>query len=115
MNLIADGRVEYARLDDLTQAAPDFARRESVEEERVAVHALGLIEGAENVLYAAVVDGGFAADGAVYLREQGRRDLYKAGAAHVQRGRKARHIPDDAAAQRHYDGGAVQAGFQHAV
>ena len=114
-DLVADDRVENARLDNFAQAALDLARRESVEKERVAVHALGLVEGAENILYAAVVDGGFAADGTVHLREQGRRNLYEAGAAHVQRGGKSRHVPDDAAAQSHDDGGAVQAGFQHAV
>ena len=112
---VTDGRVEHTRLDNFAQAALDFARRQSLKKERVAVHALGLIEGAEHVLYAAVVDGRLAADGAVYLREQGRRKLHEAGAAHVQRGGKARHVPDDAPAQRHDDGGAMQAGIEHAI
>ncbi|MNQ79012.1 hypothetical protein D3C85_939410 [compost metagenome] len=62
-----------------------------------------------------MVDGRLAAHRRIHLREQGRGHLQEAHAAHVNRGREARHVANDAAAQGHQDAAAVQAVGQQGV
>ena len=57
------------------------------------------MEGADQVLALGRVDAGLAADAAVDLGEEARRDLHEADAAAQDRGGEAREIADDAATE----------------
>ena len=50
----------------------------------------------------------FAADTAVDLREQRRRNLNEANAAHPHGGGKPRHVAHNATPQRHHDALSIQ-------
>jgi hypothetical protein len=73
------------------------------------------VEGADQVLAVRRVDAGLAADRGIDLRQQGGGDLHEAHAAAHGRRREARQVPDDAAAERHHEVAALDAGGQDAV
>ena len=91
---------DHAVLDHLREAGRELARRQRRERVRVGEHRDGLVERADHVLRARVVDGGLAADRRVDLREQRRRHLHEIDAALEARGRVARDVADHAAAER---------------
>ena len=62
---------------------------------------------ADQILAEGMVHAHLAADGAVDLREQGRRHLDQLDAAQVRRGDEARHVADDAAADGDDAGAAI--------
>ena len=67
------------------------------------------VEGADQVLAGREVHADLAADGRVHLRQQRGRHLHQADAAQEGRGREARHVADDAAADGHDDRSAIRA------
>ena len=73
----------------------------------VGEHATRLVERADHVLAARVVDAGLAADRGVDLREQRGRHLHEVDAALVAGGGEAGHVADHAAAERDDAGVAV--------
>src|ERR671934_260648 len=96
-----------AMLDHLGKARAQLALGQRIERRHVADHGERLVEGADHVLAARMVDGGLAADGRVDLREQRGRYLHEAHAALVDRRGKAGEVADDAAAKS--DDGSVAA------
>ena len=89
-----------AVLDDLGEAGGELARRQRCERAGIREHRDRLMERADHVLAARMVDGRLAADRGVDLREQRRRHLHEIDAALVARGDVARQVADDAAAER---------------
>ena len=73
-----------------------------------AITAARLVERADQVLAARVIDAGLAADRGIDLREQRRRHLHEVDAALVAGGREPGHVADHAAAERDHAGVAVQ-------
>ena len=92
--------VDAAVLDDLAQARADLACVERLQRVAVHEHQLRLIERAQQVLAARVVDGHFAADGGIDLRKQRGGHLHEVHAAQIGAGGVARDVAHDAAAQR---------------
>ena len=70
--------------------------------------AVRLVEGADQVLAARMVDAGLAADGGVHHREQRRRQLHDRDAALVGGRREARDVADHAAAEGEHQAVAVE-------
>jgi hypothetical protein len=87
----------------ITSASPQRSSRGGQRRQGAGVDpdAGGLVEGADDVLGPRVVDPHLAADGAVDLRQQARRDHQQGQAAGVGRGDEAGQVADDPAAQRH--------------
>jgi len=89
----------------MTSASPaESSRSGSVD---VRDDAFGLIERADQILAARMIDAGLAADRGVDLREQRGRNLHVADAALIAGGRKACDIADHAPAQGEHGGVAV--------
>ena len=85
------------------------SRRGSVESSSgIDEHGEGLVIRADQVLAERMVDAGLAADGAVDLREQRRRDLHDRNAAQVGGRGKAGRVAHDPAAERHDAAGAIR-------
>ena len=89
-------------LDDLCESRAQLARRQRGERGRVGDHESGLVERANQVLAAGVVDAGLAADGRVDLGEQRRRQLHEVDSALVAGRRKAGEIAHHSAAEREH-------------
>ena len=104
-----------AVLDDLGEPGAELARRKRAQRARVGQHGDRLMEGADHVLRARVVDGGLAADRGIDLRKQRRRHLHEIDAALVACRRVAREIADDAAAERDEATVTVEAGVDEAI
>jgi len=107
--VVGDGAV----LDDFSQAGDQLTLRQCVERVDVGHHEQRLVEHADHVLAQRVVDGRLAPHRRVDLRQQGGGHLHIRHAAHVARGRKARHVAHHAAAQGKQRGLAVAGGAQH--
>ena len=75
----------------------------------VGDHAAWLMERADQVLAARMIDAGLAADGRIDLREQRGRHLHVVDAALVAGRGEARHVADDAAAERDHGRVAIHA------
>jgi hypothetical protein len=86
-------------LDRLGEAGPHVAVARGAQEADVRDHRDRLVEGPEQVLGQRVVDRDLAAEGAVDLREQRRRDVDVGDAAHVAAGHPSTEVGDDAAAE----------------
>ena len=97
---------DQAILDYLGHAGGEFPLRQGVEHGGIDHHGAGLMEGADHVLAARVVDGGLAAHRGIHLGQQGGGDLDKVHAALVAGGGETHHVTDHTAAQRHQRGGA---------
>ena len=86
-------------LDHFGESGAQFARWQGGERVRVAHHRRRLVEGADQVLAARMVDAGLAAHRRIHLREQRRGHLHEHDAALVGGGREAGEIPDHPAPQ----------------
>ncbi len=73
------------------------------------------MERADEVLALGVVHARLAAHAGVDLAEQAGRDGHPPDAAHVGGGDETRKVRDDASAEPHDDGAAVEPGLEHAV
>jgi len=104
--------LDDAVFHDLGQTACEFPLRESLEKRQVDEDGLRLVKRPQQVLPRPGVHAGLAPDGAVHLREQRRGDLHEGKPPHVNRGEKARHVPDHAAAQGDQARGPVGIPFQ---
>ena len=112
---VHERRVEReAVLDHLGEPGAQLAVGQRVERGHVRDHRARLMEGADHVLAARVVDRGLAADRGVDLREQRGRHLHESDAALVDRRGESGQVADHAAAQgddqRHPGRGARRAG-----
>ena len=94
------GVVDQAIFDDFGIARAQLPLIERIEEGRVGDDQRGLMKGADQVLLPEGVDRGLAADRAVGLGEQGRRQMDDRAAALEQRGGEAGKIADASAAER---------------
>ena len=105
---VEEVRVEDdAVLDHFRQAGAQFALGQRVEGVEVRDHATRLVEGADQILAAGVVDRGLAAYGGVHQREQGRRNLDVGDAALVGGRGEAGNISHHPSAERDDRGAAV--------
>ena len=93
------GVAEEAVLRHLAVAGEEVARGQGVEEHGVGEDEARLVEGADQVLALARVDPGLAADRAVDLGEERRRDLDEADAAAHHRRGEAGEVADHPAAE----------------
>ena len=87
-------------LDHFVQPGAELAPRQRAEHRRIDDDGVRLVEGADQVLAERMVDADLAADRAVHLRQQRRRHVHERDAAQVGRRGEARHVADDAAAER---------------
>ena len=104
-----------AVFDDFGQPGADFALCQGVNGVQIAHHQQRLVKRADHVLAHWVVDGGFAADRRVHLRQQRGGHLHKGHAAHVAGSSKAGHVADHPATEREQYGFAVAAVAEQAV
>ena len=100
---------DAAVFDDLAHAVGKIARRQRPERVGVDKHQPRLMERPHQIFALRQVDARLAAHRGIHLRQQRGGDLDKAHPAQERRGGKARHIPHDAAAQRHEEVGAGEA------
>ena len=98
------------RLHDLREPGAQLPFRQRRQRIDVADDRGRLVEGADQVLAAGMIDAGLAADGGIHLGEQRGRQLHDRDAALVGRGREARDVADHAAAEREHRPVAVDAG-----
>ncbi len=103
---------DQAVFDDLGVAGKQLAPRQGRQRVGVGKNQARLVEGADQVLADPGVDPGLAADRAVDLGQQGRRDLHEVDAAQQRRRGKSGHVANDAAAQRHQHRTALDAAGQ---
>ena len=89
-------------LDHLGQPGAQFAHRQRRQRADVRDDGPRLVEGADQVLAAWVVDPGLAADRGVHLREQRRRHLHVVHASLVAGRRETGDVADDPAAERRH-------------
>src|SRR5712692_3690237 len=90
-------------LDDLRESAAEFTIGKRAQQFRIGKHQQGRVERADQVLPLRKIDAGLAADGAVHLGDERRRDVHKFHTAQEYSGGEARHITDDAAANRDHE------------
>ncbi len=109
------GIAQQAVLDDFGIAAAHFAGGQGGQHVEVAQHQARLPEGADQVLALFVIDRRLAADRAVDLGQQRRRDLDEVDAAHIDGAGKAGQVADDAAAQGQHHVLAVESVFKQGV
>ena len=86
-------------LDDLPEPRRDLARGQCLQAVEIHDDGVGLVERADEVLAACMIDGDLAADARVHLCEEARRELHKRNAAHISRSDEAREITDYPAAK----------------
>ena len=103
------GVADQTVFDDLAIAGAHLARRQRRKARRVGQNKARLVEGAEQVLTGTGVDRGLAADRAVDLRQEGRRDLHEIDAAQQCRRGEPRNVADHPAAQGHQHRAALDA------
>ena len=104
------GVVDDAGFDGLLQASAELVGGQGAEEVSVGEDGLGVVEGADEVFTSEEVDAGLAADGGVYLREQGGGELDVTDTAHVNGGEEAGDVADDSATEGEEEGVAVGSG-----
>ncbi len=109
------GIADQPVFDDLAIAGAHFAARQCRKARRIGENQARLVEGAEQVLAGAGVDRGLAADRAVDLGEQGRRDLHEIDAAQQRRRGEPGNVADHPAAQRHQHRAAFDAAAEDIV
>ena len=106
---VADGGV----LDDFGETLIPLALRQRVKRIDISDDVHGLVEAAHHVFGGRQVHAGLSADGAVHLREHGRRDLDVGDAALVNRSAKATKVTDHATTEGDEEALAVKAGADH--
>ena len=89
----------HAVLDDFVEPGPELPSRKARDQQGIDHHEPRLVKRADQVLAQRMVHAHLAADGAVDLRQQGRRDVHDVDPAQIGRGRKAGDIADDAASE----------------
>ena len=94
------GVIDDAVFDDFGQAGAVFAFRQGLKRVEIAQHQPGLVKCAHQIFARLQVNADLSADGAVHLRQQGRRYLHERDAAQISRRDKSGQIADHAAAQR---------------
>ena len=109
------GVPDQAVFDDFGVAGEKLAVRQAGQGAGVGEDEPRLVEGADQVFARPGVDAGLAADRAVDLRQQGRRDLHEIDAAQQCRGGKPGEVADDAAAERHQHRAALDADRQNVL
>jgi hypothetical protein len=70
-------------LDHLVQAGPKFAARQGAQHGGIDDDRVRLVKRSDHVLTGRMVDADLAADGAVHLRQQRRRDMHNRDAAQI--------------------------------
>ena len=104
-----------AVLDDLREAGAELPVGQRDDDVGIHEDEARLVEGADQVLGAGMVDRGLAADRGVHLGEDGRRELDEVEAAHVGGGHEPREVADGSAAERHHGGCPVDSGGEQLV
>ena len=99
--------------DGLGQPVCDLPGRQRFEYVRVNEHFFRLPEGADDVFHVLEVDGHFTADGGVYLRQDGGRNVVKINTPHKTGGDEARQIAHHAAADGDDAVRSVEVFLQH--
>ena len=100
-----EGRIhDQTVLDHFGKAGRELAFRQRIQRRGIGEHQARLVEGADHVLAAGMVDRRLAANGGIHLREQRGRHLDEWHAALVSCSGKTGEITDHAAPQRD-DGG----------
>jgi hypothetical protein len=100
-------------LDDFRKALPQFARRQGRQGVHVGNDQCRLMPRADQILSRRSVDCGFSPDGAIHLRQEGRRYLHPWNSAVINRGHEPSQISHHSAAERHDERGAVQPSLDH--
>src|SRR5215472_4107711 len=94
------GVTDEAVFDDLGIAGEQLAARQAPQNGRVGEHETRLVEGADQILAGGGVDPGLAADRAVYLSQECRRDLREIDPAQQGCRSETGEVADNAAAER---------------
>ena len=102
-------------LDHFRHARTQFPVGQAAQRIQAGEHEQGLVERADQVLPAPVVDGDLAPHARVHLGEQGSGDLNERDAAQEGGRGETGQVSDDPAAQRDDGGTAVHAVSQHGV
>src|SRR6266403_2185223 len=102
-------------LDHFGQPGPQLAVREGRQGIGIGDDGERLIERADEILAARMVDAGFTAHGGIHLCQQGRRQLHVADAALIARRGETRDVADHSAAQRQDGGIAVESGVDQGI
>ena len=89
-----------AVLHHFVEPGPELPPRQRREHERIDDHVPRLVERADQVLPERMIDADLAADRAVHLRQQRRRDVGQRDAAKERRRGKTGRVAEDAAAHR---------------
>ena len=110
-----DGVGDQAVLDDFCKTGADFPVRQGSERIGICDNGNRLMEGAQQVLAAGMVDRGLAANGGIDLCQQCCRQLHEIDAALINRGTESGEISDDAAAQSDQHAVTPQTCSQHPV
>ena len=84
--------------------------RQGQEQFRIGDHKFRRVEGADQILAFREIDPGFAADGAVHLRDQCGGNMNQPHAAQVRSGGESGHVADDATTDGDNCGAAIGSG-----
>ena len=103
---------DHAVFDHLGHAGGPFGRREGVQGLRIDEHQARLMKRADQILPQRVIDTGLASHAGIHLRHQRRRNLHTGNSPREDGGRKAGHVPDDAAPQGNQHGPPFEAGVR---
>ena len=109
------GVAEHAVLDDFRDAGTKFARRQGGEGVAVGDHQSRLMEGADEILAAGVIDPGLAAHTGIDLGEQRGGHLHEIDAAQIDGRHESGQITNDAATKRHQGGVARSVRLQQPI
>ena len=105
---------DEAVLDDLGKAGPELPGGERREGSGIRQHDGRLMEGANQILAARVVDAGLASNRGIHLRQEGRWHLSIGDAPLIARRREPGHIAHNSAAQGDHRAVPAEAvGHQH--
>lgn len=95
---------EESHLNDLSHAIDNLSPRQSLKELQINVDALGLPEGADEVLSSRRVNGRLSTNGRVDHGQQSSGDLNEAHPSHVGGSNEANHVTDHTTAESNYNG-----------
>ena len=101
---------DHSVLDDLIEARSEFAPRQRAQKRGIDDDQRRLMERADQVLAERVIDSNLAADRAIDLRQQGRRDLHEGDAAQKGCRGETSGVAKNASAERDDRAAAIGAG-----
>ena len=101
--------------DDLCEPLLPFSRRQCAERIDIGNHERRMMPRTDHILPSCCVYRGFPADGAVDLREQGRRHLHIGDSAMINRRDKSPQIAHHSAAKCHEKRRTIQARLTHPI